>query len=172
MSKINLTEVVKTYRELHGLNAMPQIQPSAAACYWHVNAQAELNMQQLLNWICNSYLWKQQEIPSNRILHVHFKLENSNSNNNCFTASDWDIHPLTSILIINHPLSASSIYYDPWHPPYSIYVLESLFAQPLSSPLWFTSWSSTVHFILHTFLHPIIVFLSQYMPIPSQPVLL
>jgi len=30
----------------------------------------------------------------------------------------------------------------------------------------------TLHFILHTFLHPIIVFFSQHMPIPSQPVLL
>ena len=27
------------------------------------------------------------------------------------------IHPLTPILIINHPLSASSIYCDPWHSP-------------------------------------------------------
>jgi len=28
-------------------------------------------------------------------------------------------------------LSASSIYYDPWHPPYSIHVLYSLFSQSL-----------------------------------------
>jgi len=28
--------------------------------------------------------------------------------------------------------SASSIYYDPWHPPYSIHVLYSLFPQSLS----------------------------------------
>jgi len=38
--------------------------------------------------------------------------------------------------------------------------------------LWSTSWPGTLHFILHTFLHPIIVFFSQHMPIPSQPVLL
>jgi len=38
--------------------------------------------------------------------------------------------------------------------------------------LWFTSWPGTLHFILHTFLDPIIVFFSQHMPIPSQPVLL
>jgi len=38
--------------------------------------------------------------------------------------------------------------------------------------LWSTSWSCTLHFILHTFLHPIIVFFSQQMPIPLQPVLL
>jgi len=31
--------------------------------------------------------------------------------------------------------------------------------------LWSTSWPGTLHFILHTFLHPIIVFFSQHMPI-------
>jgi len=31
------------------------------------------------------------------------------------------IHPLTPIVVINHHLSASSIYYDPWHPPCLIY---------------------------------------------------
>ena len=36
--------------------------------------------------------------------------------------------------------------------------------------LWSTSWPGTLHFIRHTFLHPIIVFFSQHMPIPSQPV--
>ena len=30
------------------------------------------------------------------------------------------------------------------------------------SPLWSTSWSHTLHFILHTFLHPTIVFFLQY----------
>jgi len=39
------------------------------------------------------------------------------------------------------------------------------------NPFWFTSWFGTLHFILHTFFHPIIVF-SQHMPIPSQLVLL
>jgi len=39
-------------------------------------------------------------------------------------------------------------------------------------PLWSTSWSGTLHLIFHTFLHPITVFFSQHMPIPSQPVLL
>jgi len=43
-----------------------------------------------------------------------------------------NIHPLKPILIINHHLSASSIYCDPWHSLCSIYVLESLFVQPLS----------------------------------------
>jgi len=31
--------------------------------------------------------------------------------------------------------------------------------------LWSTSWPGTLHFILHTFLHPIIIFFSQHMPI-------
>ena len=38
--------------------------------------------------------------------------------------------------------------------------------------LWSTSWPGTLNFILHTFLHPIIVFFSQHVPIPLQPVLL
>jgi len=68
-------------------------------------------------------------------------------------------------------LSASSNDYHPWHPPYSIHALYSLFPQSASF-LWSTSWPGTLHFILHTFLHPIIIFFSQHMPIPSQPVLL
>jgi len=39
------------------------------------------------------------------------------------------------------------------------------------SLLWSTSWPGTLHFILHTFLHQIIVFLLQHMPIPLQLVL-
>ena len=37
--------------------------------------------------------------------------------------------------------------------------------------LWSSSWPWTLNFILHAFLHPIIIF-SQHMPIPTQPVLL
>jgi len=40
-----------------------------------------------------------------------------------------NIHPITSIVVINHPLSASSIYYDP---PCSIHTPDSLFPQSLS----------------------------------------
>ena len=40
-----------------------------------------------------------------------------------------NIHPFTPIVVINHPLSASSIYYDSWHHHYSIYVPDSLFTQ-------------------------------------------
>ena len=35
-----------------------------------------------------------------------------------------NIHPLTPTLIIKHPLSVSSIYYFPWHPPCSFYVFD------------------------------------------------
>ena len=40
------------------------------------------------------------------------------------------------------------------------------------SLLWSTSWSGTVHFICHTFLHPTCVFFSQYMPIAMEAALL
>ena len=39
-------------------------------------------------------------------------------------------------------------------------------------PLWSSSWPWTLSFILHAFLHPIIIIFSQHMPIPTQPVLL
>ena len=39
-------------------------------------------------------------------------------------------------------------------------------------PLRSSSWSWTLNFMLHTFLHPITIFFSQHMPIPTQPVLL
>jgi len=63
-----------------------------------------------------------------------------------------NFHPLTSIMIINHPLSASSIYYDPYHPPCSIYApdksfcttsLQVLFGLPLSLT---PSTSYSIHF--------------------------
>ena len=39
-------------------------------------------------------------------------------------------------------------------------------------PLWSSSWSWTLNFVLHAFLHPITIFFSQHMPISTQPVLL
>ena len=51
----------------------------------------------------------------------------------------------------------SSIYYDPWRLPCSVYMPDSL----SPSFLWSTSWPGTLSFILHTFLYPIIVFFSQ-----------
>jgi len=50
--------------------------------------------------------------------------------------------------------------------------LTVLFYNLSPGPLWSTSWYATLYFVLHTFLHPIIIFLSQHMHISSQPVLL
>jgi len=52
------------------------------------------------------------------------------------------------------------------------YVLDSPFPQLSSGPLWSSSWSGTLYFILHTLLHPIVIFFSQHTPIPLQLVLL
>ena len=55
------------------------------------------------------------------------------------------VHPLTPILVINHLLSASSIFCNPWYCPCSTYTHDNLFAQPLCKS------SGTLHFIPHTF---------------------
>jgi len=39
-------------------------------------------------------------------------------------------------------------------------------------PLWSSSWSWTLYFVLHAFLHPVIIIFLQHIPIPSHPVLL
>jgi len=51
-------------------------------------------------------------------------------------------------------------------------MLDSLFYNLTPSPLWSTSGSRTLHFILHTFLRSVIIFFAQHTPIPLQPVLL
>ena len=58
-----------------------------------------------------------------------------------------NIHPLTPILVIKHPLSTASICYDPWHLPCSIYVLDSPFPQPLSrsSVVFLLVWNPLFH---------------------------
>jgi len=50
-------------------------------------------------------------------------------------------------MVINHPLSASSIYCDPWHPLCSIYMPDSLFAQSLSklSLVYLLVWHPALH---------------------------
>jgi len=59
-----------------------------------------------------------------------------------------NIHSLTPILIINHPLSTSSYLFN---------LCTSVFLYHLSPGRpWSTSWSGTLHFMLYTFLHPII----------------
>ena len=50
--------------------------------------------------------------------------------------------------------------------------LTVLFHNLSPGPLWSSSWSWTLYFILHAFLHLIIIIFSQQRPIPSQPVLL
>ena len=50
-------------------------------------------------------------------------------------------------MVINCPLSASSIYYDPWHPSCSIHAPESLFPQSLSefSLIYLLAWHPPLH---------------------------
>jgi len=58
-----------------------------------------------------------------------------------------NIHPLTPVVVINHSLSAFSIVYDTWHPPCSIYVLDSLFSQCLFkfSLAYLLAWHPPLH---------------------------
>ena len=78
-----------------------------------------------------------------------FKLQHSGF---CSEQPRWavtrsNIHSLTPIVIINHSLSASSIYYDPRHPPWSIYVLDSRFPQSVSkfSLVYLLVWHPPLH---------------------------
>ena len=62
-----------------------------------------------------------------------------------------NIHPLTPIVVINRPISASSIYYNPWHPLCSITCLTVFFHNLSPSFLWSTlglapSTSYSIHF--------------------------
>jgi len=53
----------------------------------------------------------------------------------------------TCLPVINRPLSASSIYYDPWYPHCSIHVPDSLFPQSLSkfSLVYLFAWHPPLH---------------------------
>jgi len=82
-----------------------------------------------------------------------------------------NMHPPIPIQIINHPLSASFINYDHGILPVQFTCLTVFLHNLSSSLLRSTSWSSTLHFILHTFFHPATVFFSQqHMPISLQPI--
>jgi len=64
------------------------------------------------------------------------------------------LHPLTSTVVINHPyLLPPSITI---HGILSVQLtcLTVFFHNLSPSVLWSTSWPGTIHFILHTFLHP------------------
>jgi len=70
------------------------------------------------------------------------------------------INPLTPILIISHPFSASSIYCDPWHLPCSIHILDSLFVQPLSksSLVYLLVWNHPLHSLYISSPNPCLLF--------------
>jgi len=74
--------------------------------------------------------------------------------------------PIHTYRVISQPLSASSIYYDSWHPHCSTYMPDSLFAKSLSmfSVVYLLVWHPPLH-TPHIF-SPNIVFLLQHMPIP------
>jgi len=77
-----------------------------------------------------------------------------------------NIHPLTLIMVINHSyLLPPSIVIHGILPVQST-CFTVFFHNLCPSFLWSTSWPGTLYFILHTFLHPTIIFFSQHMPIP------
>jgi len=57
------------------------------------------------------------------------------------------VHPLTPIVVISNPVFASSVYYDPWPPPCSIHVPDSLHPQSLSklSLVGLFTWHPQLH---------------------------
>jgi len=77
--------------------------------------------------------------------------------------SPTHIHPdhQTSFINFLHLLRsiASSVF--------SLHAWQSFFTTS-PGPLWSSSWSGTLYFILHTFLDPIIISFLQHMPIPSM----
>jgi len=66
------------------------------------------------------------------LAHTHNRLTAFGPGLPGWASTRRNTHPLTPILVIGHPLSTSSIYYDPWHPQCSVYVLDSPLWQPLS----------------------------------------
>ena len=107
---------------------------------------------------------------------------NLNNNNNHLTAvcpgqpglagTRRNIYPLTPIW------STYFLYHlSPFATVHGILFIQLLCLTVLSNnlfpgPLWSSHWSWTPNFILHAFLHPIIINFSQHMAIPTQPVLL
>jgi len=64
-----------------------------------------------------------------------------------WASSRRNIHPLTPIVVINHPLCASSIVYDSWRRYCSIYMPDSLFPRSLSkfSLVHVLAWCPPLH---------------------------
>jgi len=65
--------------------------------------------------------------------------------------------PTHPTVVIKCPLSASSICKDPWHPPCSIHMIDSLFPLSLSkfSLVYLLAWHPPFHTPI---LHPVVVF--------------
>jgi len=83
------------------------------------------------------------------------------------TSVIWDTEPLVS-----HIVWASVTVYS-WRHLHGRFTCLTVLSYNLSpGSLWSCSWSWTLNFILHTFLHPIIIFFSRHLPVPTRPVLL
>ena len=99
---------------------------------------------------CTKYINQQPPVKPSIILHWLNSLTHTTIcwlSGLCPAQPRWagtrrNIHPLTPIVVINRPLSASSIYYNPWHPPCSTYMPDSLFSQSLSkfSLVYLLAW--------------------------------
>jgi len=88
---------------------------------------------------------------------------------------DYPGQPVPEETLTHPPSSSSSNLYQllPSTTIHSILLvrmtcLAIVLHNPFPCPLWSTFWSGALHLIFHTFLHPISVFFSQHMPIPSQ----
>jgi len=65
-------------------------------------------------------------------------------------------------VVIDHPLSASSIDDNPWHPPCSVYMPDSLLAQSLSkfSLVYLVAWQNSTSYSIHFFIQSLSSFRS------------
>ena len=91
-----------------------------------------------------------QQSPRYKLTETHNRLTAVCPGLPGYSSTRRNTHPLMPILVIGHPLSVSSIYYDPWHLLCSVYVLDSSLWQPVSrSSLVFLlvlSTSYSMHF--------------------------
>jgi len=84
------------------------------------------------------------------VIHTHAQLFHGSGF--CPGQPGWagtrrNIHPLTSIFVISHTLSASSIYFDPRYPLCSTYIPDSLLPQSVSkfSLVYLLAWHPQLH---------------------------
>jgi len=76
------------------------------------------------NWLLE--WWYACCIHTHTHTHNHFTALWNLSRTTWWAGTRRDIHPLTPIVVINRPLYASSIYYDPWHPSCHVYCISLL----------------------------------------------